>query len=75
MLNLALNNYLIIKGYDKTDEYFYNDDESLIENDIEKLMNKNKKLEGNKLKMKLYSSLINKGYDSSLINEYLQKLL
>ncbi len=75
MLNLALNNFLIIKGYDKTDEYFYNDDESLIENDIEKLMNKNKKLEGNKLKMKLYSSLINKGYDSSLINEYLQKLL
>lgn len=74
MLNYGLNNYLITKGYDKTDEYFYNDDSELIERDIEKLLIKNKKLDKSKLRMKLYSSLISKGYDSSLINEYLDKL-
>ena len=74
MLNYSLNNYLITKGYDKTNEYFYNDDEALIQSDIDKLLIKNKKLEGYKLKTKLYSSLVNKGYDSSLINEYLDKL-
>lgn len=74
MLNYSLNNYLITKGYDKINEYFYNDDEALIQSDIDKLLIKNKKLEGYKLKIKLYSSLVNKGYDSSLINEYLDKL-
>ena len=74
MLNYGLNNYLIIKGYDKIDEYFYNDDISLIKNDIEKLIIKNKKLDKDKLRRKLYSSLITKGYDSSLINEYLEKI-
>lgn len=74
MLNYGLNNYLITKGYEKIDKLFYNDDESLIENDIDKLLIKFKKLDKNKLKMKLYSSLISKGYDSSLINEYLNKL-
>lgn len=74
-LNYDLNNYLITKGYDKTDEYFYNDDESLIENDINKLYTRNKKLDKSKLRVKLYSSLLNKGYESSLINEYLDKLL
>ena len=74
MLNYGLNNYLITKGYDRIDEYFYNDDSELIERDIEKLLIKNKKLDKSKLRMKLYSSLISKGYDSSLINEYLDKL-
>ena len=74
MLNYGLNNYLIIKGYDKIDEYYSNDDESLIKNDIEKLLIKNKKLDKNKLRIKLYSSLLSKGYDSSLINDYLNKI-
>lgn len=74
MLNYGLNNYLIIKGYDKIDEYYYNDDKSLIKNDIEKLLIKNKKLDKNKLRIKLYSSLLSKGYDSSLINDYLNKI-
>ena len=74
MLNYGLNNYLITKGYDKVDDYFYNDDSELIKKDIDKLLIKYKKLEGYSLRMKLYSSLINKGYDSSLINEYLDKL-
>ena len=74
MLNYNLNKYLISKGYDKTDNYYYNDDESLIEADIEKLLNKNKRIDKSKLRIKLYQSLINKGYDSSLINDYLSKL-
>ena len=74
MLNYGLNNYLITKGYDKTDNYYTNDDESLIEKDIDKLVRKYNKLDKPKLRMKLYSSLISKGYESSLINEYLDKL-
>nr|MCR5462379.1 hypothetical protein [bacterium] len=69
------NNYLITKGYDKTDNYYYNDDNELIKKDIDKLLIKNKMLDKNKLRMKLYSSLITKGYDSSLINEYLNGIL
>ncbi|MBP5445252.1 MAG: RecX family transcriptional regulator [Acholeplasmatales bacterium] len=74
MLNYGLNNYLIAKGFDKCDEYFYNEDRELIKKDIDKLLIKNKKLEGYKLKQKLYTSLINKGYESSLINEFIDKL-
>lgn len=73
-LNYDLNNYLITKGYDKTDNYFYNDDNLLIEDDIKKLKIKLKKYDGFTLKKKMYSSLINKGYESSLISEYLEKL-
>ena len=74
MLNYNLNKYLISKGYDRTDNYYYNDDEALIEADIDKLLIKNKKLDKSKLRTKLYQSLLNKGYESSLINEYLNKI-
>lgn len=73
LLNYNLNIYLINKGYDKVDEYFYNDDEALIKKEIEKLK-KTIKIIDNKAKIKLYNKLIQKGYDSSLIREYLDKL-
>lgn len=75
MLNYNLNKYLISKGFDPIEANYSNNDRELIEKDIDKLLIKYKKIEKNKLRLKLYTSLLNKGYESSLINEYLDKNL
>ena len=74
MLNYNLNKYLLQRGFDTVDNIYQNNDRELIEKDIDKLLLKYKKIEKNKLRLKMYQALLNKGYESSLINEFLDKL-
>lgn len=74
-LNQGLFIHLANKGYHPIYTNYEGNDLETIKKDFQKILAKyEKKYEGYILKQKIYASLLNKGYASSLINTYLSKL-
>lgn len=73
-LNQGLYNYLLLKGYNPTFSAFTNDDSSLIEKEVEKLLRKYSCFNQTEKRKKIFQALIYKGFDASTINNYLDNL-